>query len=186
MRSCSGGPLWSGRLRCGTAWGACSGCACTGPAPYAVLSLARLRSLPPPLPTPATSVAAPAQGRRAAWKTMSDPGRQQFMWPQPGEPRGGDDSIFKPGGVAWLQHSCMDVCPSAHSSLSHSATDPPPRVSAPPSELQSRRAPTPLCSTPSAWCAWPWRRWTTSNWQRTCATDTCAAAAAAASGPHRT
>ncbi|PSC70073.1 pyridoxamine 5 -phosphate oxidase isoform B [Micractinium conductrix] len=36
------------------------------------------------------------KGRRAAWKTMSDPGRQQFMWPQPGEPRGGDDSIFKP------------------------------------------------------------------------------------------
>ena len=31
---------------------------------------------------------------------MSDPGRQQFLWPHPGEPRGDDDSIFKPGGWA--------------------------------------------------------------------------------------
>jgi hypothetical protein len=32
-----------------------------------------------------------------AWKNMSDPGRQQFLWPHPGEPRGEDSSVFKPG-----------------------------------------------------------------------------------------
>ncbi|GAB4815297.1 hypothetical protein N2152v2_002343 [Parachlorella kessleri] len=36
------------------------------------------------------------QARLAAWKNMSDPGRQQFGWPQPGLDRGEDDSIFKP------------------------------------------------------------------------------------------
>ncbi|EFN52522.1 hypothetical protein CHLNCDRAFT_36836 [Chlorella variabilis] len=44
----------------------------------------------------ATEDAALQKGRLAAWKSMSDPGWQQFLWPQPGEPRGGDDSIFRP------------------------------------------------------------------------------------------
>ncbi|KAI7839106.1 hypothetical protein COHA_007111 [Chlorella ohadii] len=35
------------------------------------------------------------QGRLAAWRAMSDAGRLQFLWPQPGEDRG-DDSLFSP------------------------------------------------------------------------------------------
>lgn len=44
----------------------------------------------------ATEDAKLQKGRRAAWKNMTDPGRQQFMWPSPGEQRGSDDTIFKP------------------------------------------------------------------------------------------
>ncbi|KAI3430273.1 hypothetical protein D9Q98_004869 [Chlorella vulgaris] len=43
-----------------------------------------------------TQDAALQKGRLVAWKNMSDSGRQQFLWPQPGEQRGDDDSIFKP------------------------------------------------------------------------------------------
>ena len=39
---------------------------------------------------------ADAQARLVAWKNMSDPGRQQFGWPQPGLDRGADDSLFQP------------------------------------------------------------------------------------------
>lgn len=35
------------------------------------------------------------QGRQAAWRNMSDAGRLQFLWPQPGEARG-DDALFNP------------------------------------------------------------------------------------------
>ncbi len=31
------------------------------------------------------------KARQMAWSNMSDPGRQQFLWPTPGEVRGGDD-----------------------------------------------------------------------------------------------
>lgn len=44
----------------------------------------------------ATEDAALQRGRLVAWKNMSDPGRQQFLWPHPGEPRGEDASVFKP------------------------------------------------------------------------------------------
>lgn len=43
------------------------------------------------------------RARAAAWKNMSDPGRQQFLWPAPGLPRGTgeegeaeDPALFKP------------------------------------------------------------------------------------------
>lgn len=36
------------------------------------------------------------RARAAAWKNMSDPGRQQFLWPEPGLPRpeGEDAALF--------------------------------------------------------------------------------------------
>jgi len=36
------------------------------------------------------------RARLAAWHRMSDSGRQQFLWPAPGAPRGGDASLFDP------------------------------------------------------------------------------------------
>lgn len=36
------------------------------------------------------------KARLVAWKNMSDVGRQQFGWPDPGVDRGEDSSVFKP------------------------------------------------------------------------------------------
>lgn len=38
------------------------------------------------------------RARASAWKNMSDPGRQQFLWPYPGlvRPETEDDALFKP------------------------------------------------------------------------------------------
>ena len=44
---------------------------------------------------------------------MSDPGRQQFLWPQPGEPRGGDDSIFRPGAFDARTAGAAACCSAA-------------------------------------------------------------------------
>lgn len=37
-----------------------------------------------------------AKARTSAWKNMSDPGRQQFMWPAPGLPKGLDENEEAP------------------------------------------------------------------------------------------
>ena len=34
------------------------------------------------------------RARVAAWRRMSDSGRQQFLWPEPGAPRGDDVTLF--------------------------------------------------------------------------------------------
>lgn len=56
-----------------------------------------LLPMPAAYPTHVWLPPASLQGRLVAWKNMSDPGRQQFLWPHPGEPRGEDASVFKPG-----------------------------------------------------------------------------------------
>lgn len=92
---------------------------------------------------------------------MSDAGRLQFLWPQPGEARG-DDALFNPGGRLTGYQQRMRLHFETHERLSsclHQLQRP--LLHAPtlngmgchPIPLQPRPKPATQCSTPSAWSA---------------------------------